>query len=69
MLLNLNNSKADIPSANNKGNLKRSLKNKRTNNQRNVQIIGADGKDAKEKERMERSKNITYTNNENKKEN
>ena len=63
------NSKADIPSANNKGNLKRSLKNKRTNNQRNVQIIGADGKDAKEKERMERSKNITYTNPENKKEN
>ena len=62
-------SKADIPSANNKGNLKRSLKNKRINNQRNVQIIGADGKDAKEKERMERSKNITYTNPENKKEN
>ena len=51
--------------SNTKSNLKRSLKNKRSN--RNVRLINIEEKEAKEKEKNERMKNITYSAEENKK--
>ena len=57
-------SKANMNTANTKGNLKRTLKNRRSN--RNVHIVDLNNKEIKQKENMERNKNITYTTPENK---
>ena len=58
-------SKMNMNITNSKSNLKRSLKNRKNN--RNVHMIGLDNKEIKDKERMEREKNVTFE--ENKKEN
>ena len=57
-------SKANMNTVNTKGNLKRTLKNRRSN--RNVHIVDLNNKEIKQKENMERNKNITYTTPENK---
>ena len=53
--------------SNTKSNLKRSLKNKR--NIRNVQLVDIEENELKEKEKIERAKNITYSKEENQRRN